>query len=324
MTSRKFKSIYNYIKKYDKIVIARHIGPDPDALGSTLGLKEIIKTTFPNKEVYVVGNPASRFKYIGELDKFNESMYENSLLIVTDTPDIERVDGVDPKRFEKKIKIDHHPFVNKFCDIEWIDDTASSASQMVMELTFSTKLKMTREAAEKLYIGLVADTNRFLFYYTTPKTFSLVSRLISETKLDFTNLYDELYLRSFKEVRFGGYIANNLVVTKNGFGYLKIDQALLDEYEVDAATAGNMVNNYNYIEGVYAWGVFSYDKSNNNIRGSIRSRGPIINETAQKYNGGGHIYASGVKLKDFDEVDKIVKDLDLVCKEYKETNIDIK
>ena len=317
MTGGIYKKIYNKIKKYDTIVLARHIGPDPDALGSTLGLKEIIKATFPKKKVYAVGNPASKFRYLGELDKFNEDLYENALLIVTDTPDKARVDGVDPSKFKKSIKIDHHPFIERVCDIEWIDDTASSASQMIMELTFNTKLKMTKEAAEKLYIGLVADTNRFLFYYTTPKTFDLVSRLISETGLNFTELYDQLYMRSFKEVKFGGYIADNLKVTENGFAYLKIDQEVLDEYNVDAATAGNMVNNFNYIDKVYAWGIFSYDKQNNNIRGSVRSRGPIINTAiSEKYNGGGHKFACGVRLKDFNETDNLINDLDNVCKEY--------
>ncbi|MBP3765910.1 MAG: bifunctional oligoribonuclease/PAP phosphatase NrnA [Bacilli bacterium] len=321
MTGRMYKKIFNEIKKYDKIVLARHVGPDPDALGSTLGLKAIIEATFPDKKVYAVGNPASKFKYIGDVDKFTEDMYQDSLLIVTDTPDIARVDGVDPKKFKKSIKIDHHPFIEKFCDIEWIDDTASSASQMVMELTFNTKLVMTKEAAEKLYIGLVADTNRFLFYYTTAKTFDLVSKLIDETKIDFEKLYDNLYMRSFKEVKFGGYIADNLKVTDNGFAYLKITDDILEKYNVDAATAGNMVNNFNHIDKVYAWGIFSSDKQNNNIRGSVRSRGPIINEViSSNYNGGGHIYACGVRLKDFDEVDKLIKDLDLTCKEYIETS----
>ena len=314
-----YKKIYNKIKKYDRIVIARHVGADPDALGSTLGLKEVIKATFPEKEVYVVGYPASKFKYIGELDKFSEEYYNNSLLIVTDTPDKARIDGVDPKRFEYSIKIDHHPFIEQVCDIEWVDDTASSASQMIIELALETKLVLNLEAAEKLYIGLIADTNRFLFYYTTSKTFNLVSKMISETGLDFTKLYDELYMRPLREVRFRGYIADNLKVTENGFGYLEITQDILDKYEVDAATAGNMVNDFNYIEGVYSWGIFSIDKQNNNVRGSIRSRGPIINEVASNYNGGGHIFASGVRLKDFDEVESIIKDLDNVCKDYKES-----
>jgi len=318
MRNRICKKIYNKIRKYDKIVIARHIGADPDALGSSIGLKDVIKATFPEKQVYVVGYPASKFRYLGDLDKFSEDMYSNSLLIVTDTPDKNRVDGVDASRFKDSIKIDHHPYIETYCNLEWIDDTASSASQMIMELIFSTKLKLTKEAAEKLYIGLVADTNRFLFYYTTSKTFQIVSRLIQETNLDFSKLYDQLYMRSLREVRFKGYIADNLKVTENGFGYLEITEDILEKYEVDAATAGNMVNDFNYIDEVLAWGIFSVDKQNDNIRGSIRSRGPIINETASKYNGGGHIYASGVRLKDFDQVESIVNDLDIVCKKYKE------
>ena len=310
------KKIYNIIKKYNRIVIARHIGADPDALGSTLGLKDIIKETFPDKEVYVVGHPVAKFKYIGELDKFSDDYYKDSLLIVTDTPDRARIDGVDPKRFAYSIKIDHHPFIEKVCDLEWVDDSASSASQMVMELAFETKLKINEIAAKKLYIGLVADTNRFLFYYTTSKTFELVSRLIKETKLDFEELYRELYMRPLKEIKFKGYIADHLKVTEHGFGYLEITEDILEKYGVDAATAGNMVNDFNYIEGVYSWGIFSYDKQNNNIRGSLRSRGPIINSIAGNYNGGGHVFASGVRLKNFDEVKNIVKDLDEACEKY--------
>lgn len=317
MYNRIHKKIYKKIKQYNKIIIARHVGPDPDALGSSIGLKHIIKNTFPDKEVYVIGNPASKFKYIGELDQFSEDMYIDSLLIVTDTPDKKRVDGVDVNKFKDIIKIDHHPFIEDFGGIELVDDSASSASQLIIELAFNTKLKMTKEAAEKLYIGLVADTNRFLFYYTTPKTFDLVSRLIKETKIDFTTLYEKLYLRPIKEVKFSGYIANNLTITDNGLAYISLPHSILEEYNVDAATAGNMVNNFNYIEEIITWCVFSEDKNNNNVRVSIRSRGPIINEVASKYGGGGHIYASGARLDSFEKVNDMINDLDKVCEEYR-------
>lgn len=317
MSCNIYKKIYKKIKTNQKIIIARHVGPDPDALGSSIGLKKIIEATFPNKEVYVVGCPASKFKYIGDVDRFTDDMYDDSLLIVTDTPDKKRVDGVLVDRFRDVIKIDHHPFVEKFSNTELVDTKASSASQLIMELAFKTKLKMTKEAAEKLYIGLVADTNRFLFYYTSPKTFELTARMIRETNLDFTKLYDDLYLRPLKEIKFSGYIANHFTVTKNGFAYIYLDQEVLDQFKVDAATAGNMVNNFNYINEIIAWAVFSEDKSNNNIRGSIRSRGPIINETAMKYGGGGHVLASGVRLADAGQLTKIIHDLDLVCKEYR-------
>ena len=312
-----FKQIYNKIKKYKKIVIARHVGADPDALGSTLGLKEAILNTFPNKKVYVVGAPASRHKYIGALDTFTEDMYENSLLIVLDTPNINRIDGVDVNRFEYKIKIDHHPFIEKFADIEYIDDKASSVSQVVVELIKNTKLKLNKKAAEKLFIGIVGDTNRFLYFYTTDKTFDLVSYMIKETNFDFTSLYEPMYLRTLHDLKFQSYIISNLTLTDDGFGYIKINQDILDEYSIDASTAANMSNNLTYIQDMYAWAVFAYDKTNNNIRGSIRSRGPIINAVAENYNGGGHIYAAGVRVQDFDVVDKLIEDLNNVCKKYK-------
>ncbi len=315
-----YKKIYHKIKKYDTIVIARHIGPDPDALASQLALKEIILNSFPRKKVYAIGCPTAKFRYLGTLDKIDDEEINNALLIVTDTPDRKRVDSVNFSVFKESIKIDHHPFIEKFCDLEYIDETSSSASQMIMELVYNTKFKMTKSIAEKLYIGLVADTGRFLFQYTTPRTFDLVSRLIKETNIDFTNLYTNLYIRPLKEIKFLSYIYSNINVTENGFGYLKITDDVLSEYNVDPATAGNMVNELNYIDEIVAWGLFSVDKVNNNIRGTLRSRGPIVNVVASNYGGGGHAMASGVKLENFEVVDKLINDLDIECKNYKEKN----
>lgn len=316
MNKRIYKDILRQIKKYNTIVIARHVGADPDALASQIALRDIIVNNFPLKKVYAIGMPASRFKYLGALDKITDDMYENALLIVTDTPDRKRVDGVDVKKFSKTIKIDHHPFVEKYCDIEFIDDKASSASQIIIDFALRTKLKITKEAAEKLYIGVIADTNRFLFSYTTPETFDLISRLIKETNINFTSLYDNLYIRSLKELKFQSYIINNITVTENKFGYIKLTDEILKEYDVDAATAGNMVNNFNYIEEFITWAVFTEDKNNNFIRGSIRSRGPAINEVAAKFGGGGHKLASGVRMENFDAVDKLVDALDKECLKY--------
>lgn len=312
----KYSNIYRKIKKYDTIVIARHVGADPDALASQIALRDVILNTFPKKKVYAVGNPASVFKYLGILDKFNEEMYQNSLLICLDVPDAGRVDGVDVKLFKDSIKIDHHPFVEQYCKLEWIDDQASSTCQMIMELILNTKLKITKNAAEKLYIGLVADTDRFLFDYTTTKTFDIVSKIIKLTDINFTNLYESLYLRPLKEVKFQSYLTSNFKVTDNGFGYIVATDEMLKEFDVDAATARNMVNNFYYIDEIIAWAVFTVDSKNDSIRGSIRSRGPIINEIAIKFNGGGHKFASGVRLKSADDIDKIIQYLDETCAEF--------
>lgn len=312
------KKIYKAINKYDTIVIARHVGADPDALASQIALRDIILNTFPNKKVYAVGYPASKFRFLGLLDKFNEELYQNSLLIVLDTPDLKRIDNVEPQKFEQVVKIDHHPVVDNYANIEWTDDKSSSTCQMIIELVFNTKFKITKEAAEKLFIGVVSDTNRFMFSYTSPKTFELISKLIKKTNIDFTSLYEALYLRPIKEVKFEGYIANNLKISENGLAYIIIDDDILKEFEVDSATAGKMINNFNYIEEILVWAFFSVDKNNDIIRGSIRSRGPIINETASKFGGGGHVYASGIRAKEMADIEKLIDELDNDCKMYKE------
>lgn len=312
-----YKKIAKEIKKYNTIVIARHIGPDPDALGSSIGLKELILNNFPKKQVYVVGAPASRFRYLGNVDKLPEIEYNKSLLIVTDTPDTKRIDGVDYSKFAKVIKIDHHPFVEAFADIELIDDKASSASQLIIELAKKNNYKLNIDIASKLYLGVVADTNRFLYEYTSYKTLELVAWLIKKTNLNFTSLYDNLYTKSLKEIVFSGYISLNMNITDNGLAYIKLTDDILKKYEVDPSTAGNLIENYNNVDKIKVVAFCSEDKGNNYIKCSIRSKGPIINEIASHYNGGGHIYASGARPKTFAEADKMLEELDNLCRNFK-------
>ncbi len=309
-----YNKIYEKIKEYNTIVVARHVGVDPDALCGQLALRDAIKLTFPEKKVLAVGTGSAKFTSIGKLDKQED--VSNALLIVVDTPDIKRVDSVDFTQFSYKIKIDHHPFVEKFCDIELIEDTACSACEILMKLLLEIPLKCDKNIASKLYMGLVSDSNRFLFNSCTSETFTLVAKYIEKYELDLSSMYQKLYLRPLNEVRLEGYISSNMTVTKNGLSYIEITDKIINEFGVDSAAAGNMVNNFNFINEVIIWTTITEDIKNNQIRVSIRSRGPEINKLAEKYGGGGHKFASGVKLKTFEEARTLMKDLDKLLEDY--------
>lgn len=312
-----YKQIFKVIKKYDTIVIARHIGADPDALGSQFALKEIILKTFPNKKVYAVGNPASRFKFFGNNEKIDNIDTTKGLLIVLDTPDIKRIDGVSLNNFEYVIKMDHHPIIDKYANIELIDEDSCSTSQLILEFIFNNKIEINKEIGEKLYLGIVGDTDRFLHDYTSSKTFSLVTRLLEETNIDFTSLYKVLYQRPISEIRFEGYIYQNLILTENGVAYIKIIDRKLKEFGVDSAAAGNMINDLKFVNEIIVWVFLTEDIKSNLIRANIRSVGPYINDVATKFGGGGHKYASGVKLKTWDDSNKLINELDELVKNYK-------
>ena len=309
-----YKKIFKEIKKYKTIVIARHIGVDPDAMASQIALRDSIKLTFPEKKVIAVGTGSAKFTFLGKLDKLEK--FNNALLIVTDTPDRRRVDGPNVDDFDYAIKIDHHPFIEKFCDLELIEDTATSVCEVIMKLIKNTGLKCNKEIAEVLFMGLVSDSNRFLFSSCTAETFSLVSEYLDEYKFDISSLYQQLYSRPLNEVRLEGYISLNMTVTENKLGYIKITDEIINKFGVDSASAGNLVNNFNFINEVLVWATITEDLKNDQIRVSIRSRGPGINHIAEKYHGGGHKQASGVKLKTFDEAMELMNDLDKFLAEY--------
>ena len=319
MLKTKIKNIYRKIKEYNNIVIARHISPDPDAIASQIALRDSIKLSFPKKNVYAVGVSVAKFKSYGNLDKIDESKLDGDvLLLVLDVPNKTRIDGVDFNLFKEIIKIDHHPSEETFSEYDWVDESSSSTCQLIIELLLSTKLELDRKIAENLFLGVVSDSDRFLISYTSSKTFRLISDLIDRTGIDFTNLYPVLYERPYNEIKFHGYLSSHLNITDNGFAYLNITPEILKEFNVDTATPSNMINDFSNIKDVYVWTFITFDEKTNLYKINIRSKGPVINETAAKYGGGGHKYASGIRISNKEDIDKIINDLDLDCKKYKE------
>ena len=315
-----YKQIVKKIKEYDEIVIARHVGPDPDAIASEVALRDLIKLNFPNKSVYAVGTSVSRFKFFGNLDKIDESKLTNALLIIVDVPKFDRVDSAYKPRYKYTIKIDHHPCDEKVCDLELVDDTASSACQLITELAYKAKLKLNKEIAENLYMGIIADSDRFLLSYTTGKTLELASKLLSDFNFELRPLYSNLYDRPISERKFESYIIENITITKSGFGYIKITNDIIKKYGVDSSTASNMVNDLNFIKELKVWAFSSFDEKLGMYKINIRSQKIAINEVAAKYNGGGHKFASGARLKTEEEVDMLFDALDKECAKNAEQN----
>ena len=172
-----YKNILRIISKYDDIVIARHIGPDPDAIASEIALRDSIKLTYPKKKVFAVGSSVSKFKYFGSLDKVDDSKLNKPLLIILDVPNKSRIDGINYDNYDYVIRIDHHPNVEKLSNIELVDENASSTCELIVDLINNTKLKMNKSIASNLFLGIVADSDRFLLSYTTTKTFTLATKL---------------------------------------------------------------------------------------------------------------------------------------------------
>lgn len=166
-------------------------------------------------------------------------------------------------------------------------------------------------------MGLVSDSNRFLFNTCRSETFKMVGYYLDKYPFDITKAYQKLYLRPLTEVRLHGFISLNMKVSDNGLGYIIINETDLREFGVDSASAGNMINDFNYINEVLVWATITEDIKNMQYRVSIRSRGPEINKVVETHGGGGHRFAAGVKTKTLEEALSLMDALDDKLLAYK-------
>lgn len=308
--------ILDLIKQYERIIIHRHVRPDPDAIGSQGGLAEIIKASFPEKEVYVVGETYDSLLFLNEMDQIPDEYYEGALVIVCDTANQERISDNRYTFGEKLVKIDHHPNHDQYGDLLWVDTTSSSTSELIYEFYLSGKdngLRMNEKAARLLFAGIVGDTGRFLFPSTNIKTFRYAADLL-EYKFNPTELYDQLYNAKLNVVHLQGYILQNFKHLESGVAHISLTKEILEQFNVTPADASQLVSCLGNIENVLAWVFFVEEKKD--IRVRLRSRGPIVNTIAQKYNGGGHPLASGATIYSWEETASIIKDLEEACLQF--------
>ncbi|RCW66306.1 DHH family phosphoesterase [Saliterribacillus persicus] len=305
--------IVKKIEAFKKIVIHRHVRPDPDAYGSQNGLKELIIHNYPEKAVFVVGEEDPYLDFMAKMDDVPDEVFEDALVIVCDTANQARVSDQRYANGHTIIKIDHHPNHDAFGDVQWVDTSASSTSELVYELSKSANWKCSDKAASLLYGGIVGDTGRFLFPSTTDKTFHYAAELVTY-KFDRTYLYEEMYKTSLNIARLKGHILQNVHVSKSGVSHVILSKDILEKYQVTSMETSAVVGVLGDIEGVVAWAIFV--EEDDSIRVRLRSKGPIINELAAEYNGGGHPLASGATLENLAEVDTFIAKLDKICEAY--------
>ncbi|NPC93719.1 bifunctional oligoribonuclease/PAP phosphatase NrnA [Bacillus sp. WMMC1349] len=305
------------ISLYDTIIIHRHVRPDPDAYGSQCGLTEILRETYPEKKIFAVGTPDPSLTFLYTLDDIDDSMYNHALVIVCDTANQERISDSRYHLGDMLIKIDHHPNEDQYGDLLWVDTNASSTSEMIYELYLAGKKsgwKLPVKGAELIYAGIVGDTGRFLFPNTTKKTLKYAGELI-EYPFSSQDLFNQLYETKLDVVRLNGYIFQNISLTENGAASVFIGQDILNRFNITPSEASQLVNTLGNISGIKAW-VFFVEEPDQ-IRVRLRSKGPKVNDIAKKYNGGGHPLAAGASIYEWDDAERVIADLEQICKEHK-------
>lgn len=311
-----YNKILKHIREAKTIIIHRHSRPDGDALGSQIGLKEAIKATFPRKEVYAVGDMTARYMFMGHMDEVEDEKYNDALVFVLDTSEQSMISDERYKSGKYLIKIDHHLLKENFGDIELVDSTYESCCGLVAFLIDRIRLKQTDYGAKSLFTGMVTDSGRFRYDSTTSNTFLIASKLM-KYNFNINDIYNNLYMDTLEMVKLRAQFTLKFKLTEKNVAYIKTTQNEMKEIGVDIfSISRNMVNTMAGIKGIDIWVNFTEDEDGSVIA-EIRSSKYNINPIAVKYGGGGHKAASGATLKNFDEADKMLEDLNKLTEEGK-------
>ena len=322
MDKEKLTQIHETIKKYKTIIIAPHARPDGDCMGTAFGLKDLISSTYPDKQVYVVGEEADYVKFLGRVDKIDDHVFKGALVIAVDTATKSRIADKRYNQGEFLIKIDHHLNVDSYGDIEYVDTERPAAALIILDLyaLFEDEYTLTEKGARALYTGTLTDTGRFKYPGVDGDTFRRIAMLY-DLGLNPQRIYKHLDTRSEAFVRFKGYVLQNYKKTKHGVAYVEITQGLMKDFEVNDEEASSLVNELGVFEDCPIWVLLAeYDEKI--VRARIRSKGPAINEIANQFDGGGHAMASGANLGTWENAKKLLDTLDKHVKEYKESKED--
>ena len=322
MSFEQKKVILNKIKEYDKIILFRHKRPDGDAVGSTKGLREILRLTYPQKDIRLINNDFAEYvRFLGDEDEqVPDEFYADALGIVLDTATPDRISNQRYALCREVIKLDHHIPIESYGQYQWIEEEKSSTCEMIAEFydTFKDELTINAEAATYIYAGMVTDSGRFRFRSVSGDTMRYAGMLL-DLGVDTDQLYAHLYMKEFHTLKFKAYLYQKMQITPNGVAYMYIDKAMQKKFGLTQEQASASISDLESIKNSLIWMVF-IENDDKSIRVRLRSRFVTVSELANRYRGGGHACAAGATVYSKKEIKALVNEADQLLGEYKENN----
>jgi len=290
--------ILNEIKEAESIVILTHETPDGDALGSTMAMKNAIKSLGKNADV-IIPEYSDCFKFLpGTNDIKVESDIERyDLAIALDCADYKILKGYEPyfERAKNKIVIDHHGSNKMYGDINYVDPVAPACCQILVGMFEYMGIEINREIGTCIITGIITDTGGFN-YNVTAETFEFAAELLRKG-VDTADVYK----RTMQTKTKANFELNRLASKRMEFffdGKVSFTYITLEDENKFGAKTGDhegLVDIGRCIEGVEV-SIFLHENKGkeNGYKLSLRSTNYVnVSDVCLMFGGGGHIRAAG-------------------------------
>ncbi len=282
-----------------KIAVIGHMRPDGDCVSSQMALAEIFRNAGAEEVVCLNKNPLPRlyknFAYGQTIEPADEFARNDFEIVTVDCAVYARTSQAISERFPMPLGcIDHHVSKGLYARINIVDSHAASTAEVIAGLALDAGCAISKENANRLYMGMVMDTRQFTTTSTSRKTFAIAGRLV-ELGAECAWVAAQLYQReSFAKLKLLAAYLKSLTLHFDG----KICAGVLPEnaYEqtgAEKADSDGLVDYAKSVEGVEIAALL--EQLPNGVKGSLRGKTPEykVNEIAALYGGGGHLAAAG-------------------------------
>ncbi|HNH25507.1 MAG TPA: DHH family phosphoesterase [Anaerolineales bacterium] len=298
MTDQISGDIKNRLADAKKVVIASHVRPDGDAIGSLLGLGLALIEAGKTVEMILVDGAPASFKFLegSELIK-KEPTGGHDTFITVDCADFKRTGKIFESFGQPDINIDHHKTNEKFGKLNLIEAEEVATAAILTNHLPTWGLKITKPVAAALLTGILTDTLGFRTSNVTPEALRQAATLM-ESGVDLPEIYmQSLVRKSFPAAKYWGAGLSSLE-SKDGIVW----GTLTLEDRKSASYGGNddadLINMISAIEG-HKVGMVFVQQTDNKVKISWRAlqAGIDVSPIAKHFNGGGHAAAAGADIE---------------------------
>ncbi|MEM7145181.1 MAG: bifunctional oligoribonuclease/PAP phosphatase NrnA [Verrucomicrobiota bacterium] len=302
-----FEEIGEILEGNERFLVASHVRPDGDAIGSTLAMGYALRSM--GKEVIMVNQDGipGVFRFLPGVDAIETpdaypDGVEVDVVCALDTAVQNRVGsgvlGLVEGKDVKWVNIDHHVSNPGYGDVNYIDGESPATGQILYELIHALKVPLTEEVRNALWAGITTDTGSFQYPSTTAKTFEIGAELIREG-VDVGKISEQIF-DSYprRRVELLRELLNVLKISDDGrVASWGLTIAARDKVGAHPEDTEDLINTIRGIEGVQV-AVFFEELDDGHIRISSRSKTPEVDvsELCKKFNGGGHRLAAGARV----------------------------
>ncbi|WP_195987776.1 bifunctional oligoribonuclease/PAP phosphatase NrnA [Clostridium sp. D53t1_180928_C8] len=299
--------IAKFILEGKKIGITYHVSPDGDAVGSVLALFNALKSL--NKDCYILSKDtlSDNLKFLKGSDEVTGEIIEpddeTDIVVVLDCGNLERV-SANLKQFTGTIvNIDHHLSNDKYGDINYIDSNAAATAEIVFELlnlmgiNFDEANSVIKDIGTCMYTSIVTDTGGYRHSNVTERTHK-ISAALKKIGVDNTFIYQSLFdNKDFSRIKLIGKALSNMQLILNGkVALLELDKAFTEDLGIDIGDTSDIISYGLQIKGVEV--TLLLKEVEDGVKASLRAKSYVdVRKIAEVFDGGGHIRASGIKIK---------------------------